>query len=133
MHQEQPVIEREFDLGDILTITHDRLLSPRGMAGVDDILQYMAEEPVWMHQIPRVSDEAKKVLFRRYPELQQLSAEEVDRDNWKPWLDAAISRFGERLAVPRMSEDEHERIDPISELAEKVHPSKIIPVIAKDK
>lgn len=30
--------------------------------------------------------------------------------------------------VPRLGEDDHERIDPLSELAEMVHPDKIVVV-----
>src|SRR6266700_2456956 len=60
---------REFDLGDILTIIDGRLISPRHMAGVYDILNFMTGEDVFTHQIPRLMREAKPILLRAHPQL----------------------------------------------------------------
>lgn len=123
--------EREFDLGDILSITTDRLLSPRGMSGVGDILSFMAGEAVFTHQLPRISREAAPVLLRRHPQLASVDASSVTRENWETFLADQMVRFGQRLPVPKLSTDEHERIDPMSELAEKMHPDNIIVVDAQ--
>lgn len=44
------------------------------------------------------------------------------------FLTKMVERYGETLPVPKMTADQHENIDPISELAETVHPDRIIPV-----
>jgi len=55
-------------------------------------------------------------------------ADQVNPENWQAWLATWVERYGETMAVPRMTIGQHERIDPLSELAEKVHPSRIIVV-----
>lgn len=66
---------REFHLGDVLSITTGRLVSPSVMDGMYAICEHLAGEAVWTHQLPRVADEAKPALsrarghrpFGRYP------------------------------------------------------------------
>lgn len=119
---------REFHLGDILSVTHDRLVSPRHVEGVYDILGYMSGESLLTHQLPRVADEARPVLMASLPFLKDISAEGVGSDNWREWLDRMIATHGEMHPVPTLNEDQHERIDPLLELAEKVPPDRIIVV-----
>lgn len=50
------------------------------------------------------------------------------RANWLIWKKIWDDRYGETMEVSPMSHDDHERIDPLSELAEKMHPDNIIQV-----
>ncbi len=133
---------REFDLGDILTIIDGRLISPRHMAGVYDILNFMTGEDVFTHQIPRLMREAKPILLRAHPQLDSPEINfafgeltlmlETPTGKNEPvnlvagWLSKLKATFGETLPVPKMDAFEHERIDPLSELVEHVHPDRII-------
>lgn len=119
---------REFDLGDILSITTGMLVSPRGMVGLCDAIEFVAGEPVWTHQIPRVSREAAPAILRQHPQLAEVDASSVTSENWETWLADQMTKFGARLSIRPMNEDEHERVDPLSELAEMVHPDKIVVV-----
>lgn len=91
------------------------------------VCAYAAGEPVWTHQLPRVGRELQTVMMLR-PELASLPTESgaVNPDNWRDWRDGLIRRLGPTLAVPRLKSAEHERIDPLSELAERAHPDDII-------
>lgn len=120
--------ERDFHIGDILSVTTGKLVSPRLIEGVYDILNFMTGESLFTHQLPRVSREAAPVILRRHPQLADIDTSGVNSETWRAWLGEQIARFGEMLPVPKMTVDEHERIDPISELAEKVHPDRIIVV-----
>lgn len=53
--------------------------------------------------------------------LRQLYYQFVRRN----WLAEQVERYGETRAVPQLSVDDHESIDPLSELAEKVPPDRI--------
>ena len=53
---------------------------------------------------------------------------EVTPENFAAWLDDRVNEHGEWLDVASMSEHAHESIDPISELAEKVHPDRIVTI-----
>jgi len=124
---------REFHLGDILTVTHDRLVSPRHIDGVYDILNWMTRDNLYTHQLPRAAEECKPALFSQHPQLAAIDATKVTSDNWREWLDEQCARFGETLLVERLEEHMHEFVDPISEAAEKVHPSRIVPIVVGRK
>lgn len=117
---------RNFHIGDILSITTGCLVSPRHMEGVYDILNFMTGESLFTHQLPRVASEAEPVLLAQHPQLADADASGVTPENHQAWLEAAVAKYGKELPVKPMTADDHERIDPLSELAEKVHPDKIV-------
>lgn len=121
-------MEREFDLGDILTVTTGRLVSPRRMEGVHDILEYMAGGPVWTHQIGRVCKEAAPALLAQHPALAGVVVPDSFESDTAvlAWVARQKARLGDALPVSPMTVAEHHRIDPISELVEMVHPSRIL-------
>lgn len=119
---------RDFHIGDIVSLGAGVLVSPRGMEGIYEIAAFMAGEPVWTHQLPRVGREATPALLAQHPALAETfaEAEQVNGDNWQDWLAKWAARHGEMLLIEPMNRDQHESIDPVSELAEKVHPDRII-------
>lgn len=128
-------VEREFDIGDVLSVTTGVLLcsvsgtrrSP--IEGVYDILNYMTGESLYTHQLPRVCKEAAPVILARYPQFAAIVVPEFASPEEVPAFVEQLRRdHGATFAIPRMTADEHEHIDPLSELAEKIHPSKIIVV-----
>ena len=120
--------ERRFHISDVLTVTHDRLVSSRGVEGLYDILGFMAGEDVYTHQLPRIGREAAAAILKQYPELADISDEGVNADNWRKWIDGIAAEYGEEIELRPMTLDEHERIDPLSEAAEHFSPDKIIVV-----
>lgn len=119
---------RYFHLGDILSITTGFLLSPRRIEGIYDILNYMTGDNLFTHQLPRAAAECKPFLLQQHPQLAAIDASTITRENWDLWMSDQIGRFGEKLPVSRLPAHAHEFIDPMSELAEKVHPDRIITV-----
>jgi hypothetical protein len=69
---------REFDLGDVLSITTGRLVSPRRMKGVADILSYMTGESLLTHSLLRAGDICKPEIIRQHPQLGEIVVVEVD-------------------------------------------------------
>lgn len=125
---------KDFHISDILSITTGRLVSTRHINGVYDILGWMTGENLFTHQIPRVSREAEPVLLAAHPQLATVDKDaEINPDNLSEWIAARISEFGETLPVPKLNADQHERIEPFSELAEIVHPDRIIVVSGEVK
>lgn len=119
---------KDFHIGDILSITTSRLVSTRHMDGIYDILNWMTDENLFTHQIPRVRQEAKPVILAAHPQLVEITGDDVTPENWQVWLAEKIARFGETLPIPKMSADQHERIDAMTEAAEFFPPDKIIVV-----
>lgn len=106
---------REFDLGDILSITTDRLVSPRHIDGVYDILNFMTGDNLFTHQLPRAQDECRPRLLEQHPALALVDASEVTPDNWREWLAAQKVRLGETLSVQALASADHTRIHPLDE------------------
>lgn len=106
---------KEFHLGDILSIITDKLVSPGGMEGIYDILNYMTGDDIFTHQIPRAMRECKPYLLNQYPQLRDVNIQD-NKENWKEWLDKQIELYGEMLPVKPIPKDAHQAIDPIAEI-----------------
>lgn len=120
---------KEFPTVDVLSTITGRLVGK--IDGVYQVLNHMTGESVFTHQLPRIAREASPVLVAKHPALQQAidEADQVSRENWQAWRDTWLDRYGPTIAVPKFGANDHEHIDPISELAEKVHPDKIITIV----
>jgi hypothetical protein len=139
MTRSTPPAEREFDLGDVLSVTTGVLLCPvtgsrrHPIDGVYDILNYMTGESLYTHQLPRVCKEAGPIILARHPQLAAVEIPEFKSPDDVPAFVARLrEQHGAMFAIPQMNTDQHERIDPLSELAEKVDPSKII-IVSGDR
>lgn len=120
---------KAFPTQDVLSAITGRLVGEIG--GVYEVLGWMAGESLFTHQLPRVGREATPVAVAHNPAIAQAveEAEQVNTTNWREWRAMWLKRYGPTLTVPRLNADQHERIDALSELAEKVPPSRIIPVV----
>lgn len=121
---------KEFPIGAVLSVVTGVLVSEdpeNAMGGVYEVLNWMTGESVYTHQIPRISREAEPVILAFHPVLRQAVEEagQVTPDNWRTWLETWTARYGKTITVPKMTIAEHERIDPLSELAENLDPSRI--------
>lgn len=108
--------QRMFHLGDILSITTGKLVSPRLMDGIYDILNYMTGDDLYTHALPRAADECKPYLLMEMPFLKDISAGVVGRDNWQAWLDKQVELYGEQHAVRPIHHEDHEVLSPFEEL-----------------
>ena len=117
---------RDFPIADVIGTITGKLLGK--IDGIYQLSEFMAGEPIWTHQLPRVCREISPVVLRQHPQLAPVieESEAVTPDNWEAMLAAWVQRFGAMITLSPMSADDHERIDPVSELAEKVHPDRII-------
>lgn len=123
-----------FPTEDVLsTVTGVLISDVNGIGGVYQVLGWMTGDSVYTHQIPRIRREAQPVVLAMHPHLGEAVAEasQVTSENWQRWRDLWLDRYGAEIAVPKMTSAQHERIDPLSELAERVHPDSII-VVEKD-
>lgn len=124
-----------FHIGDVLSITTGKLVSPSRMGGVYAILDHMSGESLMTHQLPRVSDEAEPFLREQFPDLTVAGDESADRvgnteESVSAWLGVLVERFGESVMVEPMPSEAHAQRNPITELVEMVGPDKPVYVIA---
>lgn len=117
-----------FHLGAVLSMTTGKLLCK--MDDIYKLAAHLAGEPVWTHQLGRVMTESRQHLLAQFPALAGVTGEEVTPENFAAWLYERVNEHGEWFDVAPMPEHAHESIDPISELAEKVHPDRIVTITA---
>lgn len=125
---------KAFPIDAVMSTVTGILVCEDGIGCVYEVLNWMTGECVYTHQIPRISREAQHVLLGLHPEMQAAIDEacQVNGENWRQWLATWTERYGAEIAVPVMNIAEHERIDPMSELAEHVHPDRILTINPKD-
>lgn len=116
---------KAFPTADVLGIVTDRLLGDIG--GIYKVLSWMSGEDVYTHQIPRICREAEPIILAMHPELAHAvqEAEQVTPENFRGWLTKWAARYGGTITVPRLTTEQHERIDPLSELCEMVPPDHV--------
>lgn len=115
-----------FHLGDVLSITTGKLMSNRHMDGIYEILNFMTGDNLFTHQLSGAMDECRPYLLQQHPQLVDVVIEGVMGENFHQKLEALCAEYGQEFLVESLPADAREQIDPISELAEKVHPSKIV-------
>ena len=123
--------QRQFHIGDVLSITDGRLVSRDGYYGLQRALSHMAGEEIYEHQVGRVMDEAMPVVLEKYPLLADVVVpNDIDETTLDAWLSEQAKLYGEFLTLPRMTIDQHERIDPLSEAIGKKHPDNVGTIVA---
>lgn len=110
---------RDFHLGDILSVTTGRLVSPRHIGGVYDILNFMTGDNLFTHQLPRACGECEGPLLAQHPDLAGVEVPEefTGKEHVEAWLAEQVARFGETRPVAALGDDDHTRIDPFAEMA----------------
>jgi len=108
---------RNFHIGDILSITTGRLVSPRRMDGVYDILNYMTGDDLFTHQLIRAAEECAPALREQHPDLTDVDVPEEfhGEEHVQRWLGDLVMRHGESRPVMPLHPEEHTVIDPIAE------------------
>jgi len=111
---------RRFHIGDILSITTSRFVSPRGLKGIFDILEYMTDDNPYDTQLGRFAEECKPYLERELGEAIKLEVPDTVKDKLSlyKWLRAVTEDMGGDpfLKVGKVNEEDHARIDNITEL-----------------
>ncbi len=122
---------KQFHLGDVLSIITGRLVSPRHIDGVYDILNFMTGDNLFTHALPRANDECKPYLIEQFPQLviPQMDSAIAELDDALKsksgkveaekivanWLTKQVAKYGEMFAVKPIPNNAHEVKNPIAE------------------
>lgn len=109
---------KDFHVGDILSVTTGRLVSPRHIGGVYDILNWMTGENLMTHQLPRVSEECEPFLKAQHPDLAEVVVPDSvnSEESLLFWLAEVTEQFGVTRPVSPLDAADHTYIDPIAEI-----------------
>lgn len=126
---------RAFHLGDVLSVTTGRLVSPRHMDALYDLLNFMTGDNLFTHQLPRACDECAPALLERHPDLKsvEVPAEFRDPAHVEEWLAEQVTRYGLTRQVAPLAEGDHTRIDPLTELSMIVPDAPVVVVLLDEE
>jgi hypothetical protein len=117
---------KEFSLGQVLSVTTERLLC--NMGGLYKILNFITDDDLFTHQLPRANESAKPWVLEQYPQLAAINASTVTSENYREFLAAQEAIFGASLQIFPLPKTEWEKKDALAELVEMVGPEKVIVV-----
>lgn len=121
---------RTFTLAEVLSVTTGHLLCDIGK--VYEILNFLTDDNLYTHQLPRALRECQPYVLAAYPQLAAVDASGVTRENWQGWLAAQEQTLGTAFTLEPMRDGVHEYRDPLTELQEMAGGKPVI-VIRTDE
>lgn len=103
-----------FSLAAILSATTGVLLC--GFGELQALFDHMTQDSIFTHQLLRLAEPVKIELLKQHPQLAEIDASHVDKDNWPFFLGEQVIAFGFNLWVDPLGTYEHK--DPIEEAVE---------------
>lgn len=90
----------DFHLGDVLSLYTGKDLSPRGIAGIHRILNFLHGQELYDYQLSDKATEALPWITLHHPEFAELKFEDTELPAyWAEWLDDQITRFGATVTL----------------------------------
>ena len=68
------------------------------------IINYMLDDNLYTHQLPRASRFSQKFILAQHPQLDGwgLFDDQITTENWKEYLEKAKAMFGEKLEIEKI-------------------------------
>lgn len=107
---------KKFHISDILCVITGKMVSIRNMEGLYDILNYMTDDNLHTHQLPRVMDECRPYLIEQFPQLESVDVSGVNVNNLLAVIKKIEREHGSYFEVERIPEEAHKKINPIDEM-----------------
>lgn len=90
-----------FSLGQVLSITTDKMVAPNGMPDIYAILNYMTQSELYTHQLSDAADICKPLLLEAFPFLVQEDVSGIDSfETLTDYLTEAHKRIPSTYIVP---------------------------------
>ena len=134
-------MSRTFHIGDLLSITDGRLVSPNHIGGVYEICDYALGQEHMTHQLPRAARTLKPWLLEQHPWLADVKFElDIPSGTTKEdaqrivgeCMAALAAQYGEFHDVEPMPFGAYVGREPIAELREMAPHAEIITVEVSD-
>lgn len=119
---------KTFHLGDLLSITDGKLVSPNHIHGVYDVVDFVTGENHMTHQLPRAAEVVKPWLLEQYPWLADVTVPAGLNSKTKVygWLNTITPTLGEYHEVESMPFGMYVGREPIAEAREMLPASAVI-------
>lgn len=124
------MVSKSFHLGDLLSVTTERLVSPDHMNGVYRVVDFVTGVEHLTHQLPRAVRVVAPWLLEQHPWLSDIPVPDGlnGKDAVVSWLALVAAKFGEFHEVAPMPFGMYVGREPIAELRELAPNAEIIVV-----
>jgi hypothetical protein len=128
---------RTFHISVVLSVLTGRLLCK--MDDIYDILDYMTNDELYTHQLPRVSQEIAPHIWEQTQlpkEIEQQCAELLSKQSeeyYAQFINEMATQYGDYFELYPVHSEDHEQIDPVDELLQMRPDAKIIAVNDQDE
>lgn len=119
---------RDFDLGDVITAFTGRLVAPRGIPALYDILDHMTGDNLMTHQLPRAGRAMASVLLAQHPFLADITVPKITSEEEAMVFVAEMKLVYGDTVTCTSAEGEWGRQDPLAEMVEMVGAERVIGV-----
>lgn len=128
---------KEFHVGDLLSVTDGRLVSPNHIGGVYEVVDFVTGEAHMTHQLPRVCETVRPWLLDQHPWLADVVfdfeiPDGAEREEAQQivfgWLAGVVATHGEMHEVTPMPLGMYVGREPIAELREMAPHAKVITI-----
>ena len=102
---------KEFELGDLLSVTTGHLVSRKHIAGVYEVYSHVLDYPVSTLGLVAHHDVVKAEVLRQHPDLEFVVYPELQIKNEKQiweWLGMMEQEHGATLSLEQLSEKDHD-------------------------
>lgn len=114
----------------ILTGTTGVMLCREGFGKFQEFAEFMANGPVWTHELVALAPILRAEILRQHPDLP--TDADVDGETWRAWLDDAVAKYGASREVSPIP-DYSRTTDPLTTAMEMVGAEKVIVGAAPDR
>lgn len=92
---------RTFPLADVLSVTTSKLLCR--FQDMHELAEWIAGHPIWSHEFAdrELHERLKESVLADHPDLREVDASEVNRDNWSQYLDRWKEQYGSTREIRR--------------------------------
>jgi hypothetical protein len=125
-------MSKAFHISDVLSAYSGYLVSTRHMAGVYEVLNFLTQDNLFTHQLPRAMDECKGWLKKQHPQLDNIDCAGLTPDTLPAWVEQVVAKYGETLEIKPLPKDAHEYRDPIEEAESMVGADRVIVIRGED-
>lgn len=110
----------KFEIGIVLSITHSKLLTD--ISNVYKILNYMLDDTLFTHQIPRACKFSKSFILTQHPQLNKWDYfnDLITPETWRGHLETAKMLYGKELEIEPIPTGVWTEKEPVEELQEIV-------------
>jgi len=110
----------KFDIETILSVTHGKLLT--SISNIYAILNYLLDDNLFTHQLPRASQFCKEFILAEHPQLKKWDnySQYVSTETWKEYLGKAKRMFGSKLEISKVPANTWGYKNPIEELQKMI-------------